>query len=194
MGCAALTKGVQATCAGVKKVGGINKRIWLGLLEDLASVTYGTGNIVTAFTFKTDKGLVTYDGRKEKNSAGIELEVGENLNFRNQTVTMLVYTETAAQLTTLDELLDTEQLFAIIEPNSGPLEIWGLNKTDYTGFGLKPTAYTKNTGVVLNDSSAHTVTLSGAHTNLELHYNPSVAKATNIAALDVLSLDPDGTP
>jgi hypothetical protein len=194
MGCASLSLGVQATCAGVKKVGGINKRIWLGLLEDLASVTYGTGNIVTGFTFKTDKGLVVYDGRKEKNSSGVELEVGENLNFRNQSLIMLVYTETAAQLTTLDQLLDTEQLFAVVEPNSGPLEVYGLNLTDYAGYGLKATAYTRNSGVVLNDSSAHTVTLSGAHTNLELHYAPAVAKATNIAALMALSIDPVTVP
>jgi hypothetical protein len=120
----------------------------------------------------------------------IELEVGENVNFRNQTVTMLVYTETAAQLTTLDALLDTEQLFAIVEPNSGPLEVYGLNLTDYTGYGLKATGYTRNSGVVLNDSSAHTVTLSGAHQNLELHYNPIASKATNIAALLELAIDP----
>lgn len=190
MGCATLAKGIQAGCADIKKAGGINKRIWLGLIDDLASVTYGAGNIVTGFTFKTGKGLVKYDGRKEKNSSGIEVEVGENLNFRNQTVTMLVYYSTAAQLTTLDALLDTEQLFAVVEPNSGPLEVWGLNLTDYTGYGLNVTGYSKSSGVVLNDSTAATVTLSGAHTNLELHYNPVATKTANVTALDAITIDP----
>lgn len=194
MGCATLTLGVQASCAAVKKVGGINKKVRLGLLEDLASVTYGTGNIVTAFTFKDGKGLVTYDGRKEKNSSGVELEKGENVNLRIQTLNILVYTSTAAEVTTLDELLDAEQLFAVVDPNSGPLEVYGLNKTDYLGYGLSTTAYTQNSGVVLNDSSAHNVTISGGHTNLALHYNPSVSKTVNNAALDALTIDPVPVP
>jgi hypothetical protein len=190
MGCAALSKGVQASCTAIKKVGGVNKRVYLGLLEDLETVTFGTGNIVTALNFKDTKGLVTYEGRKEKNNAGVEIERGENVNLRNHTVNLAVYYETAAQLTTLDDLIETEGLFAIIESNAGVLEIYGMNKTgSVDSYGLVASG-SKNTGTVMQDSTAFNLTLTGGHTNLELYYNPGTALATNLAALDLLVIDP----
>lgn len=186
-----LALGIQASCDAQKKPGGVDKRIWLGSLDDLTAITFGAGNIITAFTFASTKGLVTYSGRREKNNAGSEIEVGENLTLRNQSVNLQVYWNTAEELATLDSLLDNEGLFAIIETNAGMLEVYGVNKGDnFNNFGLKATANVGNTGTVLNDSTAFALTLSGPHTNLQLLYNPATALATNIAALDALTIDP----
>lgn len=268
-----LVNGIQASCNALKKVGGLNKRIYLGLVDDLDTVTLGAGNAnsITAITFKgpatgtgsaitmanpgvatvasTDdletgmvititantgaslvggntivgqsftitvingttfslgaavtgaastgftytyatKGLTQWIGKKDKNSAGVEIEVGENVNIRTQTVTPIVYYETAEELAYLDALIDQEQVFAIVETVAGSLEVFGINKTSFRSFGLKATALSLVSGVLLNDSTAGTLTLSGGLTNLQLQYNPGVSLATNIAALDALSIDP----
>lgn len=268
-----LLKGIQASCNAIKKVGGLNKRIYLGSVVDIATVTFGasdansmltltfkdpvtstgsaitlatpgvatvastasltTGQVITitantgatlvggltivgqsftitvingttfsigatttgaastgfTFTYAT-KGLTQWTGKKDKNSAGVEIEVGENVNIRNQTVTPIVYYETALELSYLDSLIDKLQIFAIVETVAGSLEVFGINKVNFGSFGLKASALTLVSGVLLNDSTAGTLTLTGGLTNLQLQYNPSVSLATNIAALDALCIDP----
>src|SRR5690349_10476203 len=112
-----IDKGVQASCLAIKKPGGLDKRIYLGAIGDLASVTIGTGNAITALTFADDKGFVKMVGRKEKNSAGSDIEAGENFTLRNQNVNLAVYYETAADLQAIDNIIDNEALFAIVETN-----------------------------------------------------------------------------
>lgn len=268
-----LIHGVQGSCLAVKKVGGLNKRIYIGTVDDLESVTFGANdaNSITAITFKdpvtatgsaitlanpgvatvastaslttgqtititantgatlvggltivgqtftitvingttfsigaqttgaastgftftyATKGLTQWVGKKDKNSAGVEIEVGENVNIRNQTVTPIVYYETAEELSYLDALIDQEQVFSIVETVAGSLEVFGINKVNFGSFGLKSSALSLVSGVLLNDSTAGTLTLTGGLTNLQLQYNPAVSLATNIAALDALSIDP----
>jgi hypothetical protein len=154
-----------------------------------------TGAASTGFSFSyAAKGLTQWTGKKDKNSAGVEIEAGENVNIRNQTVTLIVYYETAEELSYLDGLIDQEQVFAIVETVAGSLEVFGINKTSFDSFGLKASAVTLTSGVLLNDSTAGTLTLTGGLTNLQLQYNPGVALATNIAALDALSVDPLPAP
>ncbi len=184
-----LLVGVQASCNAIKKVGGLDKRIYVASVDDLSAVTIGTGNEVTAFTFKTDKGFVKYVGKREKNSAGSDIEVGENVNLRNQTVSMAVYYETKEDLAALDTLIDTERVFVVVETNPGSLEVFGINKVNFGAYGLKVSANPGTSGLVLNDSTAFVPVLSGGFTNLQLLYNPGTALATNIAALDAQTID-----
>lgn len=189
-----LLLGIQALCVDTHKVGGLDKRIWIGTVGDLASVTFGTGNIITAITFALGKGLVQFIGRIDKNSAGSDIEVGENVTVRNQNVNMAVYYSTGLHLQTIDQLIDQDAVFAIVETRPGTLEVFGINIVNFDAYGLKVTANPGTSGILINDSTAFQMTLSGGFTNLQLLYNPSVALATNIAALNVLSIDPDGTP
>lgn len=192
MACADLSKGVQASCTSIKKIGGLDKRIYIGLLDDLASATFGgVGlNSVTALTFKSGKGLVQYIGRKDKNNAGVEIERGENVTLRNQSVNLLVYYSDATELGTLDALIDTEGLFAIVETNAGSLEVYGLAKSaSFNNFGLVASG-SGNSGTVMQDSTAFNLALTGGVPNMQLYYNPTADLPTNIAALDALSIDP----
>lgn len=187
-----LLKGIQASCNAVKKVGGLNKRVYLGLIEDIDTITFGASNAnsILTLTFKDDKGLTQWIGKKDKNSATVSLEEGENVNIRNQSLIIAVYYETALELSYLDNLLDQEQVFGIVETVAGSLEVWGINKTSFDSFGLKATALELTSGVLLNDPTAGTLTLSGGMTNLPLQYVPASSLATNIAALDAISVDP----
>lgn len=191
MGCVqSLIKGVQATCNALKKVGGLDKRIYIGTLDDLSAVTFVSGkNSITSFTFKATKGFVKYIGKKDKNNAGSDIEVGENINLRNQSVNLSVYYETDEDLANIDALIDQEGVFAVVETTSGSLEVFGINKTNFDSFGLKVTANPGNSGTLLNDSTAFAMTLSGGHTNLQLIYGPSATLAANIVALDLQTID-----
>lgn len=188
-----LDKGVQASCAAIKKVGGLDKRIYLGAIGDLETVTFGSDNTVTSFTFAATKGFVKMIGRKEKNSAGSDIEVGENITLRNQTVNLSVYYETSEDLAAIDEIIDNEGMFAVVETNPGTLEVFGINKVNFDGYGLKVTANPGTSGLLLNDSTAFAMVLSGGFTNLQLMYNPGTALATNIAALDAQTIDGNGS-
>jgi hypothetical protein len=184
-----LLKGVQASCAAQRKVGGLDSRIYLGAVDDLASVTFGTDNEVTAFTFKAGKGFVKYIGRRDKNSAGSDIEQGENVNLRNQNVNVSVYYETAADLKAIDDLIDAQKVFAVVEAVAGSLEVFGINKNNFGSFGLRVSANPGTSGVLLNDSTAFAMVLSGGFTNLQLLYNPGVALATNVSTLDGQTID-----
>lgn len=185
-----LLKGVQASCAATKKVGGLNKRIYMASVTDLSAVVFGTYNSVTSFTFKADKGFTKWTGRKEKNSAGSDVEVGENLTLRNQTVSFGLYYETDQDLDSIDKMLDAEQIFVVVETNPGTLEVFGINKVAFQNYGLRVTANPGNSGLLLNDSTAFTPALTGGFTNLQLIYNPAGSLSANIAALDLQTIDP----
>jgi hypothetical protein len=186
-----LIKGVQASCAAQRKVGGLDARIYVGAVDDLESVTFdGTTNAITAFTFKTDKGFVKYSGRRDKNSAGSDIEQGENVNIRTHTVSMAVYYETKDDLKALDDLIDAQKVFVVVEAVAGSLEVFGINKSNFGSFGLRMSSNPGTSGILLNDSTAFIPVLSGGFTNLQLLYNPATALADNIIALDAQTIDP----
>jgi hypothetical protein len=141
-------------------------------------------------TFAATKGLTAWVGKIDKNSAGSDIEVGENVNTRNHTLNMSVYYETGLHLQSIDQLIDQDQVFAIVETRPGSLEVFGINIINFSGYGMKVTANPGTSGVLINDSTAFAMVLSGGFTNLQLQYNPAVALATNIAALDALTIDP----
>jgi len=189
MACNELTRGINPNCEATRKSGGLNKRIWIGLLSDLTSVVFGTvGNMVTAFTFATDKGFVKFIGKREKHNAVMSLEVGENFSLRNHGVNMVAYYNTPEELEALDSLLDVEGAFMVVETNSGELECWGLNKgANFANFGLKASAIDGGSGTAIVDSNIYTLSMSGNHENLQLYFKS--VPATSTLAEDIAILD-----
>lgn len=185
-----LAKGIQSSCDGLRKVGGLDKRIYGGCTEDLATATFGANNSVTALTWKTDKGLVKFLGKEDKHNGDTTIEVGENVNVRSHVLNVLLGIDDADQLDALDELIDTEKLFFIVETRAGQLEVYGLNKVNFDSFGMKVTSLSMPTGTVINDSTLAVVGLTGGMTNVKLLYAPLVSLAANIIALDTMVIDP----
>jgi hypothetical protein len=197
MSCTALTRGINPDCAATRKPGGLNKRIYVGLLSDLTAVTFGqTGNLVTAFTFASTKGFVKFIGKREKHNSEMALEVGENFNLRNHGINLVAYYSTAGELEALDALIDVEGVFVVVETNSGELEVWGLNKgSNFINFGLKASAIAGGSGTAITDSNIYTISLNGNHENLQLYFDTSTdiapkTLAENIAVLDGLAVWP----
>ena len=190
-GCNVLTKGINPNCEATRKPGGLNKRVYVGLLSDLASVTFGTGNIVTALSFNANAGLVKFIGKREKHNTAMTLEVGENFNLRNHAVNLVAYYNTSAELEALDQLIDVEGAFMIAETNSGEIEVWGMNiGSNFANFGLKASAIEGGSGTAIVDSNIYTLSMTGNHENLQAYFksSPSATLAENLAILDALVL------
>lgn len=183
MACDTLTSNVVASCEAIKKPGGLDKRIWIGLLADLESVTFGTGNQITAFSFAATKGFITATGKMEKNNMTMALNAGENYNLRTHSMTYVGYYLTAAQISALDALIDQEQLFICYETNAGSIECVGVNIGDnFDNFGLQCTALEGGSGTAKLDASQFALTFSGDHENLQCVFEDTAAGSPGLAA------------
>jgi len=187
--CDALTTNLSPSCEAIKKPGGLDKRIWIGLVEDLDSVTFGTGNQITAFTFAASTGFITATGKMEKNNSSIAINAGENYNLRTQSFNFVSYYLTAEDLDDIDQLIDQEQLFVCAETNAGTIEVYGINKSDaFDNFGLQCTAIEGGSGTAKLDASQFALTFSGDFENLQLVFEDTAAGSPGLAA-DIAYLD-----
>jgi hypothetical protein len=187
--CDALTTNLSPSCDAIKKPGGLDKRIWIGLVEDLDSVTFGTGNQITAFTFAASTGFITATGKMEKNNSSIAINAGENYNLRTQSFNFVSYYLTAEDLDDIDQLIDQEQLFVCAETNAGTIEVYGINKSDaFDNFGLQCTAIEGGSGTAKLDASQFALTFSGDFENLQLVFEDTAAQTPGLAA-DIAYLD-----
>lgn len=187
--CDALTTNLSPSCDAIKKPGGLDKRIWIGLVEDLDSVTFGTGNQITAFTFAASTGFITATGKMEKNNSSIAINAGENYNLRTQSFNFVSYYLTAEDLDDIDQLIDQEQLFVCAETNAGTIEVYGINKSDaFNNFGLQCTAIEGGSGTAKLDASQFALTFSGDFENLQLVFEDTAAQTPGLAA-DIAYLD-----
>ena len=188
MACTQIANDILATCEGVRKPGGVNRRVFVGYVEDIDSITFNATNgySIDSFTMKSTKELFKFEGRKEKNSATSELQPGENVNLFNQSANLVLYWADAAELEILNNLANSEGLFVIVETNAGQLEVYGLtNSGSITGYGLATSAMTDNTGALINDSRGVNVSISGLVPVSKLIYNEDAADlATAIAELE----------
>lgn len=199
MACNELTKGINPNCEATRKPGGLNKRLYIGLLTDLDAITFGAGNLVTGFTFKAGKGFIKVIGKREKHNSTMALEVGDNFSLRNHGINAVVYYNTPLELEALDALIDVEGAFVVAETNAGELECWGINKgSNFGNFGLKASAVEGGSGTAITDSNIYTLSLAGNHENLQLYFGAldpvtpfdPLTLAENIALLDGLTIFP----
>jgi hypothetical protein len=188
--CGSLTKNLSPFCDAIKKPGGLDKRTWLGKLEDIDSFTFdSTTNLITAFTFAATKGLITMSGKMEKNNVATTLNVGENYNLRTQSFNFIAYYKTAAELAAIDALIDQEQVCVFVETNAGTIEAWGVNKgTNYNNYGLNVSALDGGSGTAKLDASQYGLTFTGDHQNLQLIFQDTAAVTQGLAA-DIASVD-----
>jgi hypothetical protein len=187
VGCNELTRGINPSCQAIKKPGGLNKTLLVGLLDDLEGVTFGSGNLVTGFSFATDKGFVKFIGKREKHNSTMGLEVAENFNLRTQGINLVCYYLDPEELEAIDKLIDAEGVFVVAQTNSGELEVWGLNKgPNFKDFGLKAASIDGGSGTAITDPNVYTLGLSGSLENLQLYFeaNSENTLAQNLAALE----------
>ena len=186
--CVSLLDSLDPSCSALKKVGGVNRRVYIGQLSQLSS--YGqdtTTKDITAITLgscgSTSYKLKKFSGKKYKNNGTYELTVGENVNVVMQSAILVLYHFTSRDKEKIEQLFNAEDLFVIFENNAGQVEVWGIE------FGLNASAGSGGTGVLLNDPTAFTITLSGEQSTLSRIFNvgPTSTLAQNLAYLDAIA-------
>jgi hypothetical protein len=184
---------LAATCAAVKKVGGVKARFWIGQKPDIDTLTFGSNGEITAMTLLAGKKLGRYEGTQFKNTAQFETTANENRNLFPHSVTGILYYSTQAELKAIEELLVGDRYFAIIETEAGQLKAYGIDQNPFNSAdkgplrGMNISAGTGTEGVVLADDTGVTVTMTGEMYSLPKLYKPAGALATVIGELDALS-------
>ena len=92
--CNDLISGINPSCDALNKVGGVNKRVWIGLKGNITYTTDSNGYVNTismATSGSLPTKLYTYTGKRDKNSFSFPLTAGENINTFNHTAIMMLY-------------------------------------------------------------------------------------------------------
>jgi hypothetical protein len=188
-GCNFLANNQDPTCAALKKIGGNAKAVWFGHTKDIATCTFAANGDVATFTLDASTYLYKYTSKSEKIGVTYNVVTGENVNLFEHSLVIPLYHATQEERKLIQDLCLAEDLFCIIQELSGVLTVLGVNNTttgDFDEFGLKTTAGEGGTGVLLNDNTAYTVTLTRNVPNMPMQYKPGTAFATNISALDAM--------
>lgn len=185
--CAGLIQGQVADCAALDKVGGVKPRVWVGQLSQLDEVTPYTEDgdgYIDAINFASASpayGLHKFVSKKEKHNGNTELVVGENVNTFNQQANLVLYHSTPEHREAIEQLINAEDVFVIFQTQAGQLEVYGITQ------GLNASAGNGGTGVVLNDSTAFSLTLAGEQLGLPKLFLTGGSLAASITYLDSIS-------
>jgi hypothetical protein len=186
--CIDLIRGVNPSCDAQNKVGGINKRVWIGQLNMLnasASYTEDVNGYVNSLNLLSVASipytLKKFIGKKSKNSTTNEVVVGENTNTVNQSTILALYYSTPTEREAIEALINADDVFVAVQGQYGGIEIYGLD------FGLNCTAGTGGLGALLNDNTAFVVTLSGEQLGLPKQFLVGGTLANTITYLEGIS-------
>lgn len=185
--CNDLIRGMTPNCQALNKVGGVDPTVFIAKKEWFTYATDSNGyvnSVSMATNGSVPYKLLKYTTEDYKNNANWPLTAGDNVNTFNHNVVLPLKYSTPTELDTLEKLSQVRDLVVFIVGNDDKVLILGLDK------GLKMSAAEGGTGVLLNDSTAYTVTLSGEQRTLPKYFsiNGTVATiAQNLAYLDALA-------
>lgn len=185
--CNDLISGIDPTCAALNKVGGVNKRVWIGLKSNISYTIDGSGfvnNITLNTSGSISNKIYKFIGKRDKNSATWPLTPGDNVNTFNHTAILALYYNTPSELLTIQTLANADDCVVFMEQNDGRIIVLGLDK------GINASAGEGGTGTLLNDSTAYTLTLSGEQVIMPQYFSINGTLATlaqNTAYLDALA-------
>lgn len=189
--CAFLTRDLIPTCEALTALGGVNKTILVGQVSDINTIAFGVDGEIITFSLVTGASLKSFSGKKEKNQGTYELVAGETVNLFNQAVILSLYFYNDAERAAINQLVNAEDMFCIVQTNAGQLEVYGIANgalLDYAAFGLEGTAGTGNgTGILINDDKSYKVTLSGNVPNLPMTFLPTNTLAANLVTLGLIT-------
>lgn len=184
--CNELIRGMNPNCDAQFKVGGVNKTVYLVPIDNV-TFSYDSDGYVVDIAMATVGSvaaqLLKFTGKEDKNNWSTPMTNGENVNTWNHTVNLSLYYNTPTELDTIEKACNATRLVAIMQNNDDTISILGPNK------GLRATAGGGKSGVLINDSTAYEITLTGEERTLEKMFrlNSSATLAQNLAYLDALA-------
>jgi hypothetical protein len=184
--CNDLLSQMEGNCPSVNKVGGVNKRVWAAKKSNI-TYTKDSNGYVNTITMRTAGSIATkiyrFVGKRDKNSFTFPMTAGENINTFNHNAIMQLFYSTPAELEALKQLANADDTVIFMEGNDGLIYVLGLEN------GLNGSAGEGGSGVLLNDSTAYTLTLSGEQQSPPFIFriNSTSTLSDNQAYLDNLS-------
>jgi hypothetical protein len=182
--CIEILQGIDPSCEALNKVGGINRRVWVGQLSYLSAYTVDVDGYIDSIALSVvasiPQTLKKFIGKKFKHTATFEGEVGENTNVINQSLALSLYYSTPAERQAIEQLFNADDVFIFVEGNYGGIEVYGID------LGLNGSALTGGLQTLLNDNTATIVTLSGQQLTLPKQFKTGTL-AQDIAYLDNIS-------
>ena len=156
-----ITAGLDPSCEALDKIGGVNKTVYFGNLDEITFTTTVDGNIDSVTLASSPQAyLYKFIGKTKKNSSTAELQVGENTNTWKQSAILKLYYFNQSERDAIDALVKADDLVAFIQTEAGTIEVLGWEK------GIRAESATGSTGVLIQDDTSVTVTISGEETNL----------------------------
>lgn len=151
-----ITAGISISCDALKRVGGVNKRLWLFNLTDLSTpIVALTDGYVTNIPLSTYQSLYKIEGAKFAHSFEINEQRSDEGNVQFEHKVMIKIVNTTPTEDAVLEDLTTSEVGAIIQTNNNEFLILGAQN------GMSATETKIQSGQKSGDSSASVVTLTG---------------------------------
>lgn len=152
--------GIGISCADLKRVAGLNKRLWLFNMDNLRTPIDVTQTTITNINLNAYASLFKFEGQKYAHSASAKLVRTDsgNISFEH-TVNMKVNNTTATEDQVI-EALATAEVGAIVQTNNNEFFIFGA------GNGLTMMEMEDSTGQKQGDEEVTVIKLVGSETTL----------------------------
>lgn len=151
-----ISSGIGIACADLKRVGGVNKRVWVFNLDDLRTGIDVTQSYISTLNLITYATLYKFEGAKYSHSAESKLVRTDAGNVSWEHTVNLKINNTTYQEDAVLEALAVAEVGVIVQTNNNEFLIYGAQN------GLTCTEQTDPTGVKLGDDESTTVKLSGS--------------------------------
>ncbi len=150
-----VTSSVGADCDDLRRVGGVNKRFYLGNTADLTYTEDGSSYVNSLSFSNIYGGLYEFEGKKKSHSGGYTLvsQAGGNTFFQHDVIAKLIST-TPDDDETIEEL-SVADVFIILETNNNEFVIYGIDN------GLAMSAAAQNSGQESASDITDTLTFTG---------------------------------
>jgi hypothetical protein len=153
-----ITSGIGLSCSDLRRVAGLNKRVWLFNLDDLRTPIDPTLNFITNLNLTTYALIYKFEGTKYSHSAESKLVRTDSGNVSYEHTVNLKINNTTYQEDQVLEALGIAETGAIVQSNNKEFFIYG------GGNGLICMEQTDATGTKSNDDEMTSVVLKGTET------------------------------
>lgn len=152
--------GIGVSCEDLKRVAGVNKRVWLFNMNDLQTPIDVTQSTITNINLESYALLYKFEGQKFSHSAGCKLVRTDsgNVSFEHS-VNMRINNTTSTEDAVIEDL-SVAEVGVIVQTNNNEFLIYGA------GNGLTLMEMEDNTGQKQGDEEITMLKLVGAETTL----------------------------
>ena len=173
-------------CA-LKRIGGIDKRIFVGSLSDVAGFTTNTAGEIITLVMKTGKQLYALVGKPYEGNHNTNFADNPNATLYEQTVNFISYVDTQQEKNAIELLRDQDDLFVIVMNNYGRFEAFGLvGMEGRPAQGLRITGGGHGIEAAAGGGSGTPLTFTGTESRLPVYTNFADDAALEVEYLEAL--------